>query len=139
MFKLKDDPRSLIRTERDIRALDLGTHFVPLGDEEEYCECIVTPGARKDDKVIIMVWDDDFSVSPIWQFADLWHDDLDGEYMYYEVEDIISGKRFYIRAFSAKSAEEKAYDILNWRVKVNRIVLDPGGAELIPALWFDGD
>jgi hypothetical protein len=64
MFRLKDDPRSLIRTERDIRALDLGTHFVPLGDEEEYCECIVAPGDCKDDKVIIMVWGDDFFIFP---------------------------------------------------------------------------
>lgn len=139
MFRLKDDPRFLIRTERDIRALDLGTHFVPLGEEEEYCECIVTRGPHGDDKAIIMVWDGDFSVSPIWQFADLWHDDLDGGYMYYVVEDTMSGKRFQIRAFSTESAEEKAYDILNWRVKINCIRLDPGAAELVPALWFDGD
>jgi hypothetical protein len=137
MFKLKDDPRFLIRSERDIRALDLGTHFVPL--DEENCECIVTRGQCGDDKAIIMVWNDDFFIFPIWQFADFWHDDLYGEYLFYEVEDTMSGKRFQLRAFSAKSAEEKAYDILNWRVKVNRIVVDPEANGQVPALWFDGD
>jgi hypothetical protein len=125
---MKDDLKSTIETEYQLRKLRPGDRFTLFEGNSAEEEFLVVRGLYADDDVRIVSFDGEYSsVFSIYEFMDCYEDEFrmmsgatECEYEYYEVMNTASGKRFILKAPSPRCAIEKAYDILGWNVEILR-------------------